>query len=245
MWKGHGRKGQSKVRVLGDLLRQAVRASNEKDDRLYGVVFGAAEPVGELAAAQGSTIDFESDDSRTIRNVPRELLGYFDRIPVFDFDFFELCVAPYARVVVVEQRSKAPILRLSDGNDTYAHDAIALREHKPLVSLLAFELDSIRIEPQRFEVIVSARILMKDMHDHIPEIEQYPVALRQPFDAQATRPVLELEVLFDASCNRCDLSIASTAHHDHVVGVIDFASHIDDLDSGCFLVERCLGDFQG
>jgi hypothetical protein len=245
VWKGHGRKGQSKVRVLGDLLRQAVRASNEKYDCLYGVVFSAAEPVGELATAQGSTIDFERHDSRAVGNVPRELLGYFDRIPVFDFDFFELCVAPNACIVVVEQRSKTPILRLSDGNDTYAHDAMTLREHKPLIGLLALKLDSIRVEPQRFEVIVSARILMKDMHDHIPEIEQHPVALRQPFDAQATRPVLELEILFDASCNRSDLSIASTAHHDDVVGVIDLASHVDDLDSGCFLVERCLGDFQG
>ncbi len=171
MREGHGRKGQAKVGGLRDFLRQSVSASNEKDDGLYGVVFGTAEPIRELTAAEVATIDFESNDSRAARNVPREPFGNFVRIPVFDFDFFELCAAPNACVVVVQQRTEAPILRFPNGNDTYAHDAITLGEHKPFVGPLAFELDSIRIEPQRFEVVVATRIVMKDMHYHIPEIE--------------------------------------------------------------------------
>ena len=244
MWKGHRREGHAKVGAFRDIPWQPVRAPDQKNDGLDGVVFGAAEPVGKLMAAEAATVDFEGDHSRAIRDVPRELLGYVDRIPVFDFDFFELCIASYASVVVIEQRPKAPILRFPNGNDTYAHDATTLREHEPLVGLLAFELDSIRIEPQRFEVVVSACVLMKDMHDYIPEIEQHPAPLRQPFHPGAAHSVLALEIFLDASRNRRDLSIAPTAHHDHVVGVVDFASHIDDLDSDCFLVERCLGDFQ-
>jgi hypothetical protein len=53
-----------------------------------------------------------------------------------------------------------------------------------------------------------------------------------------------LEIFFDATRDGCDLAIASPAHHDDVVGVIDLASYIDDFDSCCLLIERCLGDLQ-
>jgi hypothetical protein len=51
-----------------------------------------------------------------------------------------------------------------------------------------------------------------------------------------------LEVLFDTARDGRNLAVASPAHDDDVVGVVDLAAHIDDLDACCLLIERCLGD---
>jgi hypothetical protein len=102
----------------------------------------------------------------------------------------------------------------------------------------------IRIEPKRLEVVVATRVLMEDVHDHVAEIEKHPIPLGKPFDTRAACSVPELEVFFDASRDGGHLAIATPAHHDDIVGVVDLASYVDDLDSACLLVERCLGDFQ-
>ena len=63
MWERHRRQREPKVRLLRELLRQAVRAADQEHHRLNRLVFYALDPLCELAAAQRFAIDLEGDNA--------------------------------------------------------------------------------------------------------------------------------------------------------------------------------------
>lgn len=108
--------------------------------------------------------------------------------------------------------------------------------------LRAVELHACRIDPEGFEVVVTPRVLVEDVHHHVAEVEQHPVPLRQPLDARTGCAALALQVLLDPLGDRIHLTIASTTHHDDVVGVVDLPAYIHDLDVQSLFFEGCFGD---
>src|SRR5690606_12561608 len=87
--------------------------------------------------------------------------------------------------------------------------------------------DARGVEPQRLEIVVAARVLVEDVDHDLTEVDERPVAPREPLDAHRPHAVLLAEVILDAAHDGVHLAIAAAAHHDDVIGVVDLAAHVD------------------
>jgi len=131
VWEGHGGEGEAEVCFFREFLGEAVGAADQEDYILNGLVLCAAQPFRKVPAPKGATIDFERDDARALRDTSREAFGDLVGFPVFELDLFELGVSPNARVIVAEQRPQIAVLSLTNGDDSYTHDARVYGKTKP------------------------------------------------------------------------------------------------------------------
>ncbi len=88
-----------------------------------------------------------------------------------------------------------------------------------------------------FEVVVLARRLIKDVHDHVAVVERDPLGFDHPLDADRVTPDGQRDDTLDLLGDSPYLAIRSTRGDDEGVKGIDECSHIDhhDVESNLLL----------
>src|SRR5690606_32745202 len=170
--------------------------------------------------------DLERDDARIGRDGAFKSANHLRVIGVPKLDLVEARIALDPPVVILDGIEDAALADLPDRDDPKVQCSSALGR------------DARGVDPERLEIVITARLFVKDVHDHIAIIDESPVPARQPFDAETFEAELFTHVFLDATNDGVDLAIAPAAHDDHIIGIIDFAAHIDDLDVQSLLVHR-------
>src|SRR5262249_61449646 len=99
-------------------------------------------------------------------------------------------------------------------------------------------VDTRRVRPQAFELVVRARLVEEDVHDDVAEVEEHPGRVVEPFDTGRRRGQLVVHRLLDLVDDRADLPDVRAARDHERVGDREDVTDIDGDDVAALLGGR-------